>query len=231
MAGSIFQGMGMRGGNRGREFSWEDVQGDKYKECYLGQSLNIRQGGRIQTGPKPQWWYKEASQPKAGSVARQGAEELARIKAEEEQLMKEALGLAPKRRKIQAGTGLEKHEFVELCRRGQMERDDLDTDRVGGVGTYFAEQSVTAVDKDSLPQSEPAKGKSIFTDDNQVWPTTRPKRPHTDGDDEKGDSERHKKDKKDKKERKKEKKERKKEKKERKEERRRDRKSRGSDSD
>lgn len=51
-------------------------------------------------------------------------EEIRRIKEEEEQAMREALGLAPKRVSRQQGHRLDKNEFKELVKRGST-ADDL----------------------------------------------------------------------------------------------------------
>ncbi|CAA2970636.1 Hypothetical predicted protein [Olea europaea subsp. europaea] len=50
-------------------------------------------------------------------------EEIQRIKEEEEQAMREALGLAPKRAKKSQGNRLGKHEFAELVKRGSTAED------------------------------------------------------------------------------------------------------------
>lgn len=47
-----------------------------------------------------------------------GKEKIRRIKEEEEQAIREALGLAPKRATRPQGTWLNKHEFLELVKRG-----------------------------------------------------------------------------------------------------------------
>lgn len=50
-------------------------------------------------------------------------EEIRRIKEEEEQAMREALGLAPKRSSRPQGNRLDKHEFSELIKRGSTAED------------------------------------------------------------------------------------------------------------
>lgn len=50
-------------------------------------------------------------------------EEIRRIKEEEEQAMREALGLAPKRSSKPQGNRLDKHEFSELVKRGSTAED------------------------------------------------------------------------------------------------------------
>lgn len=50
-------------------------------------------------------------------------EEIKRIKEQEEQAMREALGLAPKRANRPQGNRLDKHEFSELVKRGSTAED------------------------------------------------------------------------------------------------------------
>ncbi|PRP79486.1 Multiple myeloma tumor-associated protein-like protein [Planoprotostelium fungivorum] len=136
---SIFAGMGMRGGTRGGkdQFNWDDIRGDKFKENYLGQTLKLQQN----------WWYKgemkhggkvvEAdrtnfSQQMAKEKTKY-ADEIRALKEREEQLRMEALGLRPKSR-VNNEKKLEKHEFQELVRRGNVERDEYDLAKMGGVG-------------------------------------------------------------------------------------------------
>ncbi|KAJ1423676.1 hypothetical protein SESBI_12314 [Sesbania bispinosa] len=65
-------------------------------------------------------------------------EEIKRIKEEEEQAMREALGLAPKRANRSQGNRLDKHEFSELVKRGSTAEDlgagHAEAARVQGLG-------------------------------------------------------------------------------------------------
>lgn len=65
-------------------------------------------------------------------------EEIRRIKEEEEQAMREALGLAPKRSTRPQGNRLDKHEFSELVKRGSTAEDlgagHAEAAQVQGVG-------------------------------------------------------------------------------------------------
>jgi len=65
-------------------------------------------------------------------------EEIKRIKEEEEQAMREALGLAPKRANRPQGNRLDKHEFSELVKRGSTAEDlgagHAEAARVQGLG-------------------------------------------------------------------------------------------------
>lgn len=49
--------------------------------------------------------------------------EIQRVKEEEEQMMREALGLAPKRASCPKGNRIDKHEFSELVKRGSTAED------------------------------------------------------------------------------------------------------------
>ena len=64
--------------------------------------------------------------------------ELQRIKEEEEQTMRDALGLAPKRSSRPQGNRLDKHEYSELVKRGSTVEDlgvgHAKTTRVNGLG-------------------------------------------------------------------------------------------------
>lgn len=50
-------------------------------------------------------------------------EEIQRVKEQEEQAMREALGLAPKSSTRPQGNRLDKHEFTELVKRGSTAED------------------------------------------------------------------------------------------------------------
>ncbi|KAL3652014.1 hypothetical protein CASFOL_001695 [Castilleja foliolosa] len=110
-----------RGGVRGGrdQFSWDDVKADKHRENYLGHSIKAPVG-RWQKG-KDLHWYTRDKNSKSDAEAMK--EEIRRIKEEEEQAMREALGLAPKRVTKSQGNRLDKHEFAELVKRGSTAED------------------------------------------------------------------------------------------------------------
>src|SRR5688500_15061131 len=87
------------------EFNWDDVRGDKYKECYLGKlhvalnsrnfsmnTLIVSSGYSLKLGGGP--WYeqkKAGAATKAAPVTSNSAEELNRVKQQEQELLNEAL--------------------------------------------------------------------------------------------------------------------------------------------
>lgn len=84
-------------------------------------------------------------------------EEIKRIKEEEEQAMREALGLAPKRSSRPQGNRLDKHEFQELVKRGSTAEDlgagHAEAAHVQGLGFARAPRS-SQEESSSLPPSQ-----------------------------------------------------------------------------
>ncbi|CAI0440406.1 unnamed protein product [Linum tenue] len=152
-----------RGGVRGGrdQFSWDDVKVDKHRENYLGHSLKAPVG-RWQKGKDLHWYTRDKN---SGSSEDALKKEIKRIKEEEEQAMREALGLAPKRAARPQGTRLDKHEFNELVKRGSTAEDlgsgHADAARVDGLG--FSKAPRPWEDPSTLPSfgtdaaSEPPK--------------------------------------------------------------------------
>mmetsp|Transcript_31266 Transcript_31266/g.56755 ORF Transcript_31266/g.56755 Transcript_31266/m.56755 type:complete len:425 (-) Transcript_31266:276-1550(-) len=87
---SIYNGPPRPGARGGRDqFNWENVKADKDREFYLGHSVKALTG-RWQKGRDVYWYNKEKSN-------RQDMKsEIDAVKAREEQLMLEALGIKPK---------------------------------------------------------------------------------------------------------------------------------------
>ncbi|RDY07087.1 Multiple myeloma tumor-associated protein 2-like protein [Mucuna pruriens] len=146
-----------RGGVRGGrdQFTWDDVKVDKHRENYLGHSIKAPVG-RWQKG-KDLFWYTrdKKSQNEEMEAAK---EEIKRIKEEEEQAMREALGLAPKRASRPQGNRLDKHEFSELVKRGSTAEDlgggHADAARVQGLG----------FSREPRPWEEPGSSKPSLRD-------------------------------------------------------------------
>ncbi|XP_052187827.1 uncharacterized protein LOC127798352 [Diospyros lotus] len=126
-----------RGGVRGGrdQFTWDDVKVDKHRENYLGHSIKAPVG-RWQKGKDLHWYTRDKNS--LSSDAEAAKEEIRKIKEEEEQAMREALGLAPKRANQPRGTRLDKHEFSELVKRGSTAEDlgagHAEAARVQGLG-------------------------------------------------------------------------------------------------
>ncbi|KAI9911785.1 hypothetical protein PsorP6_009014 [Peronosclerospora sorghi] len=118
------------GGTRGGadQFNWEDVKNDKYRENYLGHSVQAPVG-RWQRG-KDLTWYARANKSQRSEALQK---ELALAKQQDEDLMNEALGIAPKRRHV-SGDGLTVSEMKELLKRGESERDGMNVERIEGLG-------------------------------------------------------------------------------------------------
>lgn len=73
------------------------------------------------TGKDLHWYARDKKSEGLNMEA--AKEEIRRIKEEEEQAMREALGLAPKRSSRPQGNRLDKHEFSELIKRGSTAED------------------------------------------------------------------------------------------------------------
>ncbi|XP_004490098.1 uncharacterized protein [Cicer arietinum] len=169
-----------RGGVRGGrdQFTWDDVKADKHRENYLGHSIKAPVG-RWQKGKDLYWYTRDKkSQSEEMEAAK---EEIKRIKEEEEQAMREALGLAPKRANRPQGNRLDKHEFSELVRRGSTAEDlgegHAEAARVQGVG--FA--------RELRPWEEPGSSKlppPPTEKENVSIPNHSPRKTEDDSDDE-----------------------------------------------
>lgn len=90
----------------------------------------------LSTGKDLHWYTRDKNA--GGSNAEALKDEIKRIKEEEEQAMREALGLAPKRSTRPQGNRLDKHEFSELVKRGSTAEDlgagHAEAARVDGLG-------------------------------------------------------------------------------------------------
>ncbi|KAI8008677.1 hypothetical protein LOK49_LG07G01511 [Camellia lanceoleosa] len=171
-----------RGGVRGGrdQFTWDDVKVDKHRENYLGHSIKAPVG-RWQKGKDLNWYARDKKSQ--GLDMEAAKEEIRRIKEEEEQAMREALGLAPKRASRPQGTRLDKHEFSELVKRGSTAEDlgagHAEAAQVQGLGFSRAPRaweepsSLQPNLKDELPEkmepsiSSPTVRKSEESDDER----------------------------------------------------------------
>ncbi|CAD6245626.1 unnamed protein product [Miscanthus lutarioriparius] len=147
-----------RGGVRGGrdQFKWDDVKVDKHRENYLGHSVKAPVG-RWQKG-KDLFWYTRDKKSDTEDALK---EEIRRVKEEEEQAMREALGLAPKRSNRPKGNRLDKHEYAELIKRGSTAEDlgagHAEAAQVQGLGLYKAHRDEGESSSLNLdpPQMEP----------------------------------------------------------------------------
>ena len=141
---SGFRSGGTRGGQA--EFKWEDVKADKYRECYLGHSVNASVGRWQQH--KDLQWYSRSHPGARASAAAEIAREQRTARERDEDLLNQQLGIAPKRRKepaaggggAESGASLDAAEMKELLARGVTERDARAAERIGGIGTGEAKR-------------------------------------------------------------------------------------------
>ncbi|KAJ4836857.1 hypothetical protein Tsubulata_030736 [Turnera subulata] len=168
-----------RGGVRGGrdQFSWDDVKADKHRENYLGHSIKAPVG-RWQKGKDLHWYTRDKNSGASNSDALK--EEIRRVKEEEEQAMREALGLAPKRTTRPQGNRLDKHEFSELVKRGSTAEDlgagHAEAARVDGLGFSRAPRAWED------PSTLPSYSKEVLPEPpvNVAIPDSSPRNPEED---------------------------------------------------
>ncbi|XP_004079453.1 multiple myeloma tumor-associated protein 2 [Oryzias latipes] len=150
MFGSSRSG-GIRGGQD--QFNWDEVKVDKHRENYLGNSL-MAPVGRWQKGKDLTWYAKD----KKGGAPLSKEEELAAVRAAEEEALMAALGHKNIKRQP---TGLTKEDLVEVCRREEVDGEEKDVDRISGLGSSSAGSRKMVL---SQKEKEAAKmGLQIFT--------------------------------------------------------------------
>jgi len=135
-----------RGGVRGGQdqFDWEDVKVDKHRESYLGHSV-MAPVGRWQKG-KDLHWYTKSGKTDAAMSKQQEKDAIKKMEAEAL-----AMALGKGNLKKQAA-GVTKQELAEVCRKGQLERDSMDIERVEGMG--FSSSRARLMDVASAPVRE-----------------------------------------------------------------------------
>ncbi|XP_071782574.1 multiple myeloma tumor-associated protein 2 [Centroberyx gerrardi] len=150
MFGSSRSG-GVRGGQD--QFNWDDVKVDKHRENYLGNSL-MAPVGRWQKGKDLTWYAKD----KKGGAPLSREEELAAVRAAEQEALMAALGHKNIKRQP---TGLTKEDLADVCRREEADGEERDVDRISGLGSSSAGSRKMVL---SQKEKEAAKiGLSVFT--------------------------------------------------------------------
>lgn len=131
------------------------MKNDHYRENYLGHSLKAPVG-RWQKGKDLTWWAKNPAERRA-EAERQRKAELSAIKvtkytylsasrtarthtialpfvfqAQEEDFLRQAMGLEPKHEQPLAP--LDQEDMKQALKRGNVERDEFEGERVAGLG-------------------------------------------------------------------------------------------------
>ncbi|TPX68608.1 hypothetical protein SpCBS45565_g03002 [Spizellomyces sp. 'palustris'] len=159
-----------RAGTRGGQglFKWEDVKEDKYRENYLGHSLNAPVG-RWQKNKDLLWYGREAE--KTQTREDKIASELEEIRANEAEALAEALGYAGPKRRRTDGNAVSKQEIQSLVKKDFADDEEtavVNVEEMKGLGFQSAKSRIAAIGIQAVKEIDEGDGDHIMQRESGV---------------------------------------------------------------
>eukprot|EP01100_Stratorugosa_tubuloviscum_P012603 TRINITY_DN6022_c1_g2_i1.p1 TRINITY_DN6022_c1_g2~~TRINITY_DN6022_c1_g2_i1.p1 ORF type:complete len:192 (-),score=62.96 TRINITY_DN6022_c1_g2_i1:7-582(-) len=154
---------GCRGGKD--QFTWEQVKSDKYKEFYLGHSVNAVKATFNNPQPNAGWYMSKSSLREE----QERAVEVLMQKKKEKDILNQALGITPKK-PVVASKKLDKFEIISLTKKNSSEpASRFDLERQSGLGAGMSARALTSInDAPSQLISNPNGDEQLFSLSNNI---------------------------------------------------------------